>query len=871
MAGSGQTPALCWVLALQALPAASIWHHDGQQWHCLAASASIEAPDRANVRATKPVPAATAPLPSAVPATSPAESAKPTIPAVATDFEVAPSASPEVQMDDSTLIRKVFLFSAWGEKPEHLRRIALLSDEADKRGPDVRRRTEAARRNGQRARRLEADMKKVFDNDGQLAAENWIDKHTRNQHYSIARHLRIQLGKRVDYQRNLARRYRDSRSSDRSELAQVSLGDGQHPNSLRSLPNASHWHIYIDETGDTFDDAADELRNTDGRVGRLVALAVPNGVNLPPLKPGFHAADETAAAVDKAVGSVLAAQVGVLGFSVQDASARHQYWLGHIQHLLRWVLLQLPAVAAASGSCRVDVHIEQRSRHTAGSDLSPLAETLESELKGIDPDRFGKLLLKLDLVDKNEPMIGYVDAIAFTWGSPSAAARDRLKKSALRGHCLVEAGADQADLHHLYLALSEQRTLLPTEWYALCSAAASEPEHGFLARGLAQSAQQLSPDQWAARLAEVQQRLRSKDYQLSEVALALDWLQQHAPRGSTLPAPMELALGSARLAGTNHLGQVDASLVERCQELALQLRDEVPGQAIEALLRIASATTNTFEFDVLRDTIRDWSQQPLGVGGLAKHAKLQSTLGQMLAFTGQPGSALPAFNSALKLLNRLSDQDQRKLELLQTGSYRIMADMDHWLGSGSDSDDGQQLLTRILRFYEYGIDKADPQAISRSLAASGQGRRYLHHLWLRSIICMPELLAEAGTAYLERQSQWQQEEDHPWPLIAAYRAWLLLGAGRPDEAIEHMGRAIDLSAGSGATLQWMAEVLRTLGQGMRLHLPADYQPGAAERARLQELLPFAPHKALVEFATDKDVSRERWMWHLDRCLPFSFH
>jgi hypothetical protein len=124
------------------------------------------------------------------------------------------------------------------------------------------------------------------------------------------------------------------------------------------LPAASHWCIYIDETGKDFDDSAAELASTDWKVGRMVALAVPAGVQLPALKPGFHAADETVEVVDQAVAAVLGAKVGVLGFSVQDASTRHQMWLGHVQHLLRWVLLQLPMAPAPRCGCRIDVHIE---------------------------------------------------------------------------------------------------------------------------------------------------------------------------------------------------------------------------------------------------------------------------------------------------------------------------------------------------------------------------------------------------------------------------------------------------------------------------------------------------------------------------------
>lgn len=848
--GGIQTPALCWVLAMQTLPAASIWHHDGQQWHCLT-SASAEAVETI---ISSPVPA-------------PAQASVPT---PASQNLASPAGGTLAKMKDHALIREVFILSAWGDTPERERSIERLQEEASMRGSDLIRRVSAARKNGRRAHRMGEDMLAVFKSDGQTAAQEWIDKHGRVHHSSITDHLDIMLKKELKRQQNLSQRHK-AQTGYRSTLQATRLHDGQHPNSLRLLPAANHWRIYIDETGKDFDDSVAELASTDWKVGRMVALAVPADVQLPALKPGFHATDETVEVVDQAVAAVLGAKVGVLGFSVQDASTRHQMWLGHVQHLLRWMLLQLPMAPTPGRGSRIDVHIEQRGHHKAGSSMDLLAETLQSEMQGLDPQRFDGVLLQLQLVNESDPMIGYVDALAFTWGSNSAPARDRLRKSALRGHCLVEADPDQATLHHLYLALSEQRTLLPAEWYALCSAAASDPEHGFLARGLAQSAQGLTTRQWSQRLAEVQQRLRAKDYRLSELALALDWLQRHAPAGQDLPPALRLALNSAQLASTNHHGRINGALVEQCLSLAQTLRDEEPQLAVEAILRLASATTNTFEFDVLQSAVQDWLQQPLAVGGLLQHAKLHSTLGQMLAFTGQAAAALPTFDRALQLLDKLSDPDQRQLERLQTAGYRHMAAMDDWLSRGAPADQEPALLEALLAHMCQGVGKNDAQAISRSLAYSGQKQRYLHHLWLRSLVSLPTLHAQAAATYLDQSQQWQQEKDHPWPLISAYRAWLLHQHGRLNEAQDHMIRAISLTADAGPILQWMAEVLRTLSQSMGLGLDNEYKASETERARLKEILPNAPHEALNKYVTDKNFSHEHCLQHLSRCLPFNFH
>ena len=53
---------------------------------------------------------------------------------------------------------------------------------------------------------------------------------------------------------------------------------------------------------------------------------------------------------------------------------------------------------------------------------------------------------------KAHALNGYVDAIAFTWGSQLAASQDRLKKTGWLGHCLLRP-TDRA-LERLYLALA---------------------------------------------------------------------------------------------------------------------------------------------------------------------------------------------------------------------------------------------------------------------------------------------------------------------------------------------------------------------------------------------------------------------------------
>ncbi|MCE6005824.1 hypothetical protein KSB07_16395 [Acinetobacter junii] len=60
-----------------------------------------------------------------------------------------------------------------------------------------------------------------------------------------------------------------------------------------------------------------------------------------------------------------------------------------------------------------------------------------------------------------------MDAIAYTWGSPSAHSKDRLKKSALLGHCLLLP--DQQAMQRFYIAAAKGQQLSSQDWFNLCS------------------------------------------------------------------------------------------------------------------------------------------------------------------------------------------------------------------------------------------------------------------------------------------------------------------------------------------------------------------------------------------------------------------
>ncbi|NLY12446.1 MAG: hypothetical protein GXZ10_02380 [Gammaproteobacteria bacterium] len=747
----------------------------------------------------------------------------------------------------------IYLRFAWGASEDvALQREALrYIERAQQRGLYVE--AEDAKKNGIHAYKQGQHLSKLLDTEGEAIAQAWLRKVSSSQNKRVLTHLEKILKSWQKRQAQLK-----ERSANRnyvSGLTPLKFSE-HHPNSLRHMEPSESWTVYIDESGRDFDESAQEYALNNPKVGKVVALVVPSRTQLTNLQPGFHANELTSKQVDETLGYLLRQDVGVFGFSVQDPGAFAGNWFSHIVLLARWVLLQLPIIA--QHVTRVNFYIERNDGRLAYQNITSLASLLEGELQAIDNERFAKLRLSMELMDKKHPHNGYVDTLAFTWGSSASESKDRLKKSALMGHCFLHP--NQQAMERLYLAISRNGELAPSDWFALCTAAIEEPRKGVLSHYLQRLGEQIlnNTAQWLSYLEEVRQQLRSKNYRLSSIGQALDWLETFTPRGEALPAIYRLSLETARLAQENHLGKVNLNRLQICLELIKQLEDEDAQEACSALLRVAVNGTNNFEFKVLQPTVEKWLKKPIALAGLANYAKLHSSLGQMLAFTGELDLAIEQFDHAIALFGRLSDKQQAQREQMQTQAYRLICLMDQ----------GEVAPAQIM------LELSGTQNLlkySRTLASSGQNLRYTQHLWLRALLVFPKQTQEARDAYLEQAHQWQYGEDHPWGLIAAYRGWLLHLTGQSLDASQHFSNAIALcdDAETGPVLWWMAEVLRTLAQTLGV-TPVE-QPSRQMREYLQVVLVAAPHQALENFAQADQCSHEQIMQHLQLCLPFNFH
>lgn len=797
---------------------------------------------------------------AAKPSTAPALTVPPDIatPAPAAAVTHTPARPPSEPTTANTatlnkLIFDIYCYHCWGAHQnqaminQHLQALQQLGISADDK-------VDQAIEEGNTAYDLIKHLQARSD-QGETHQElkQWINQLTTVHSKRIIKSLQLKLDSMERFQqskRTLARQNRNFQIS--SQRVQV---DRQgHPCALSQLAPATKWTLLIDETGNHFDPSVRELRQSDNRVGKMVALVLAQPCTLPKLAPGFHATEQSNAQIELCLADLVRQRAGIFGFSSQDQSANPQGWLVQVDQMIRWLLLQLPI--NPDQTTAIEVLVEERGRK---DNWTMRTETLLAELRQLNSERYANVQLTIRFISKTgSPYNGYVDTVANCWGSKDQVKQKLLRHFSLLEHCLIQP-ADNRAYERLLLTLDGRRPLAPADWYQLLAhnAGAAEQPYTLLNQYLQKLGAhvQQQPQQWRNYLHQLQQQLASKQFSQAALEHGLLWLEQYRPPTDQLPPLLQLQLSAAQLARNNHQGRCAPQAVANAVQLASQLYEESAPQACEIVLRAAVAATNQFDFTSLQPFVEQWLAKPSASVGLLNHGKLHSTLGQLLAFQGQTEPACQHFSRAIATFTRLSDSDQRAREIQQTRTYQLIAKL------SQAHPDVTQLRDELAEQLPL-----DQPTLLKKLANSGQPYRFQQHLLLRTLITFPDELASQRQLYLQQMEHWQMGEDHPWPLIYAYRAWLLHDSGDRQNARDNLQQAVELCEQyPNTTLQWIGCVLQVLAQRLGIAVVGD-PPLADQCQQLHHSLPGAPHQALQALRQGGDI-----LAGLNHCLPFNFH
>jgi hypothetical protein len=762
-------------------------------------------------------------------------------------------------VDSKNLVQEAFKFACWEDSSEHRRKLSDIEDKAEMyilSSPGLIVTVKNAIRNGKKSNGLKQDLKrKLQKGDSSDDAKRWIEKVSqgnRRIQYDLSKALKDHKKHHEDRKKRYIEKYTPG-------LSQVVV-ERLHKNNLRALKPSKKWQIVIDETGSHFN-KDDMLGLTPGdiKIGKVVALAIPQEVTLPKLTDNFHAVDCTDRAVEEAISTILSNNVGVFGFSMSDPYFTIHSWMAAVAQLAKWVMYLLPIEEGSD----VDVEflIEQRGQFEHNTNLQALQENLESTLKDLAPSRYKNLRLKLLMMDKDgHPANGYVDSIANIWGSPSNNRRKILARSALRDHCLLDSS--ERNLEQLLLALQSSEPLHDRLWFELCDFAGTENKYSLANQFLCDLGARCSSDipVWNSYVVSLKQRLQDKTFTTAGLTAALQWLQIYSPNEACLDDSLLLQLKSSQLALKNHQGHIDLNLASECMYLANDLKEEMAVDCCNVVLRIASSTTNAFDFEVAVDWVKSWLAEPIAVPGLLNYGKLHSVLGQLYAFQQNHQASLMSFDSAIESFSKLSNALQRKKNKIQTQMYMITVLMDQR---------DQQAITLLNNMldHEFNMVKGHSKRIKR-LARSDEQYRFLHHLFLRACIYFPEEMKDDADEYLACSDDWIVGEAHPWMLIQVYRGWLLQRTNELMLAQTCFDQGVSecLSEKQGPTVKWMGVVLEKLALSLGISAGVD-------RQTLNFALLAAPEKAPQDIlgewgSAQTDDNRIKL---LGASLPFNFH
>lgn len=625
------------------------------------------------------------------------------------------------------------------------------------------------------------------------------------------------------------RRRREERAAARSRgpLSGVKVGPDAPSHRLQDQPPQSAWLLLVDETGNQFQAPLPSRARAQER-GRLVGLLVPNPA------PGglkdrrdFHAADATNAQIDAVVQETLAAPVGILGLTVADLPPqRGDRWAAGVLHLLHWVLRLLPL--PASGAVRVLVRVEQRGGHQQGAVWDAAVREVLRSLCERDPVRYGRMEVDLRVLGKGgHPHAGHVDALAYTWGSPSRSSRARLKQSCLLGPCLHDGDGERMlsawDRHAAGLRLAGE------DWRALvldpgALVPASIP--GVLLAQLGDACRR-DPDLWAHYLETTREHMDSKAVRLGVLGREVAWLAQWGPPGARVSPRLRLAWATARLEADNHLGRTNPALLAELRELGDALFEEAPTLVCQAELDRAVLHTNRFEFDLARQALDRWSGLPPYAAGLQHWGRVQSSLGQHAAFAGASANAREQFDAALAAFGRLSDPVAARGEQAQTRNYLAVAALD-------DPSLGPEKRREAVS----AVVALDPESIGRMAADNEPADKYAHHLLVRYLV--QEGRPAERDAYAAQREQWRQGNGHPWPLTLLYRALLLHQRGDPGvEDLLVDAWSLAMAPEHGPTLRLIGATIDGVARCLGV---VDGQPQKDALDRLQRELPAAAER-----------------------------
>ena len=572
-----------------------------------------------------------------------------------------------------------------------------------------------------------------------------------------------------------------------------------HRNDITSLPAGNSWEICIDESylgNDKSSEHAGDFYGKDG-YGLIAGVIFPSGNALPPVEQ-LHCANvgrppEEQRREEEALDLILNHKT--CGVFVLPARAQ-EMTLGYIDLLLSWMCTALSILPFPEDDSLVSVccHIEPRNGLKTKVDFETLVNSCMFRLREAFPSRARRIKLDCVAMPKTNAKSwnSYPDIVAHTCQSCGRIAQARFRRSRWHGVCYLDA--DTKEMENLLHLFSRADPASGAEWSTLLKCRKA----GFAQSLTARIGERVHANvsEWQRYLDVATEHLRSGAIDMVLLRQQVEWLQKYRPEGN-LPALVNLSWMTARLALANHEGHTAPGMADSLRaefdEACRNLYEEDLGAVCRAVLNLAVAYTNSYEFEMALAVLQPLLAMGKAAVGLQNYGQLLSSAGQHFAFLGETEKALEKFSEAINCFNGLSDPSVRALNISITSAYLATATM----------DGRPESAIRALAYYLLGDLNASAEQVAQEAArlaevsAEAFQDKFKHHIVLRYLVSA-EREDPVRKAYraVGNLGKWSKAGNgHPWELIEFYRA-LLLDPSSPDHE-KHLERAYRIAISEG--------------------------------------------------------------------------
>lgn len=572
-----------------------------------------------------------------------------------------------------------------------------------------------------------------------------------------------------------------------------------HPNDITTLLPSSAWTACVDESY-----LGREEDFMEGGCG-IIAGVVFDDTNPLPEVGQLHCAEdyteEKLCAADKVVETILGHRnCGVLALPARAQELSK----GWADLLSAWtdVLVRLLPFPDDDSPVSVTLRVEPRGIYQRVSDFAALDLICMKSLKEAFPERARRLKLSFlpmpKAADEGTSYNSYPDVVGHTCLAKDfdPTARQRYQASGWDGTCYLNARP--AAISRVLKYFNRRSPLDAESWSVLMSQSSTG-----LGRGLAGyfgRRAKSDPAEWQAYLGFLDAHLKSGSINMRLLRQEVGWLEEHYP-ASGVSGKSRLVWLIGKLALANHEGKLlkgrEDPLRREFDGLCARLYDEAAPLVCDAVLNLAVAYTNAFEFEMALGTIQGLLGKDMALVGRSAYGKLLSTEGQHFAFLGMGDDAVDRFRKAIDCFNGLSDERERTVNVGITSAYLATTVMDH----------RPDEALRIMAFYLLGDEnaaEADLAARTQVLATT-RAEKFAHHVLLR-YAANAERDDVIRKTYRSLRGKWSEPAaGHPWELIEFYRA--MLTAPSP-ERMKHLENAYRLALQEGGeTVMVIAAVI----------------------------------------------------------------